>query len=231
MTLAGKKQTVYVAVMVKFEKRFSLPFRAWRVAISEAGQAYVCEKGRRTVLALQMSGSGECEERWRHDLPSDYRDPWIAASSAATSPLCLLQNDGTSSPTVAMDGGKEVSRTEGQLLTCIGHRVVYRRRREDGRGWHEIVLWGDADANVTLRPPPGQEWSDHLSVCGSDTRVAVVDGGLTSTLHIFQQHQHQHQRKSHSQLRQILSLCDEMSQLLCKSFCKKHRWNIIIFSF
>ncbi len=198
---------LYIAVLLGDAACFSLPFkaRAWSVGLSDAGQAYVAELKGRTVLALQLSGSGEWKELWRRTLPTDIKsNPWIAASTPATAtatPLCLLHDNGYSSPTVAMDGGGEVSRThrEGRLLTCIGQRVVYGRKREDGRGY-EIVLW-DNDS-VILRPPPDQKWGVGLSVCGMGDRVAVVHierDRSTKTLDIF----HHHQRESHSQHCQI----------------------------
>jgi hypothetical protein len=206
--LAEKSFKSYVVVMLGDAPRFVLPFRAfWRVGLSEAGQAYVCEEGGRTVLAIQLSGSDARGERWRRFLPGDIRsDPFIAATTAAQ---CLLQSN-YSSPTVATDGNGEIrtTRREGALLSCIGHRAGYLRDREDVRG-KEIVLWSDANESVTLCPPPRQKWSQYLSVCGSDAKVAVVDAGsysdpkkmdISGTLDIF----HHHQRESHSHLHPIL---------------------------
>jgi hypothetical protein len=174
---------------------FSLPFpaRPWSVGLSEAGEAYVCEDEGRGVLALQLSGTrGQWRQLWRHDRPSDIRsDPSIVANAPDTSTgLCLMQ-DCRDAPTVAVAGNGEVSRTqrEGNLIACIAsNRAVYRRKREDGGRGQEIVIWSGADC-VTLRPPADQEWSEFLSVCEDGARLAVVDGGSPSTLHIFLQHQ------------------------------------------
>jgi hypothetical protein len=187
------KTRVCVAVVLEDAESFTLPFRASRwVGLSEAGEAYVCKAGGRSVLALQLTG-GQWRQLWRHDRPSDIGyGPLIAASAPDTSTgLCLMQ-DGEDAPTVAMDGDGEVSRTqrEGVLLTCpASNRAVYVRGREDGRGG-EIVIWSGADC-VTLRPPADQQWSSDLSVCEDGARLAVVDSGFISPsiLDIFLQQQ------------------------------------------
>jgi len=194
------KTRICVAVKLDDVTRFSLPFTASRyVGLSEAGKAYVCEeKGRGDVLALQLSGTGEWRELWRHDRPSDIGsvNPFIAASAPDTSTgLCLMQ-DWDGAPTVAMNANGEVSRTqrEGGLITCLAsNRAVYRLEREDGGRGYEIMIWSGADC-VTLRPPADQEWSSDLSVCEDGARLAVVDHGgrysdSPSTLDIFLQQQ------------------------------------------
>jgi hypothetical protein len=198
------RSNLSVTVKLGDSKRFSLPFRACSrsVGFTNGGLACLSREIEHAVRAFKLSGNGEWEEQWQCELPNDIRShPRIAVITSATfAPLCLVQDHySPSSPTVAMDGSGEVSRThrEGDLLTCIGNRAVYSKKRKDELGC-EIVLLSVVDASVTLRPPPGQKWSHRLSVCGSGKRVAVVEGDDESsnpgTLHIF----HQHQRKSHT---------------------------------